>query len=86
VIKTIKIFISIINVIKKTMDPDDSKTVNYTKRNVSNVSDVLSAFWLRCNIQIHNGYNWVVLGRRYRFLLCFGIFIYIVFFIKEVIK
>ena len=68
------------------MDPDDSKTINYTKRIVSNVSDVLSAFWLRCLVQIHNGHNWIVLDRGYRFLFYIGLPIYILHFIKEIIK
>jgi len=68
------------------MDPDDSKTITHNKRNVPNASDVLLTFWVRCAIQIHYGYNWFVLGRRYNFLLYFGTILYILFLIKEVFK
>jgi hypothetical protein len=65
---------------------DDSKKITHTKGNIVNVSDVFSAFWLRCVVQIHHGYNWFVLGRRYYFLLYLGIFLYILLFIKEIFK
>jgi len=68
------------------MDPDDSKTITHNKRNVPNVGHVLLTLWVRCAIQIHYGYNWFVLGRRYNFLLYFGTILYILFLIKEVFK
>jgi hypothetical protein len=68
------------------MDADASKVLNNDKRNISNVSNVLLAIWLRCIVQIHYGYNWFVLDRRYRFLFYFGIFLYMLLFVKELFK
>jgi len=42
---------------------------------VANVSDVLSAIWLRCIIQIDNGCKWFILGSRCSFLFNFRLFL-----------
>jgi hypothetical protein len=64
-------------------DPDENKINKHDKRTLANVGDVLSAIRLRCVIQIHNGYNWFILGSRYRFLFYIGFIFYIIFFIKR---
>jgi hypothetical protein len=70
------------------MDPDSdaNKTINNTERNIPDVSNVLLALWLRCIVQIHYGYNWLVLGGRYGFLFRFGIFLYLLLLAKELLK
>jgi hypothetical protein len=78
------------------MDDGDSKNdtqikrkgtqVNFLQRYISNVSDVLSPFWIRRTIQINNGYEWFILGSRYRFLFYFRLFLVVVFLIVEIFK
>jgi hypothetical protein len=67
-------------------DPDANKTINNTERNIPDASNVLLALRVRCNFQIHYGYNWLVLGGRYRFLFRFGIFLYLLLLAKELLK
>jgi len=64
------------------MNADDYKTTKYPKRDITYVGHVLLAIWLRCLIQMDYGYNWFILDRRYRFLLYFGSFLYILYFLK----
>lgn len=79
------------------MDDGDSKQnkrkirrkkqeVNFLQRYISNVSDVLSPLWVRRTIQINNGFEWFILGSRYRFLFGFRLFLVIVFLIVEIFK
>jgi hypothetical protein len=78
------------------MDDGDSKNdtqikrkgtqVNFLQRYISNVSDVLSPLWIRRTIQINNGYEWFILGSRYRFLFYFRLFLVVVFLIVEIFK
>lgn len=78
------------------MDDGDSKKdkqikrkgtqVNFLQRYISNVSDVLSPLWIRRTIQINNGYEWFILGSRYRFLFYFRLFLVVVFLIVEILK
>ena len=78
------------------MDDGDSKKdkqikrkgtqVNFLQRYISNVSDVLSPLWIRRPIQINNGYEWFILGSRYRFLFYFRLFLVVVFLIVEIFK
>ena len=49
------------------------------QRYVSDVSNVFSSARVRCIIQINDGFNWFILGSRYRFLLNFRIFLVILY-------
>ena len=78
------------------MDEDDSEEnkqtkrqksqVNFLQRYISNVSDVLSPIWVRRFIQVNNGFNWFVLGSRYRFLFIFRMFLVILYLTYETFK
>ena len=78
------------------MDDGDSKKdkqikrkgaqANFLQRYISNVSDVLSPLWIRRPIQINNGFEWFILGSRYRFLFYFRLFLVVVFLIVEILK
>ena len=78
------------------MDDGDSKKnkqvkrkgtqTNFLQRYISNVSNVLSPLWIRRTIQINNGYEWFILGSRYRFLFYFRLFLVVVFLIVEIFK
>jgi hypothetical protein len=71
------------------MDEDDSEEnkqtkrqksqVNFLQRYISNVSDVLSPIWVRRFIQVNNGFEWFILGSRYRFLFNFRMFLVILY-------
>lgn len=75
------------------MDGDDSeqnkkikrerKTNNFLQRYVTYVGDVLSPIWVRRVIQINDGFNWFILGRRYRFLFNFRMFLVILYLAYE---
>jgi hypothetical protein len=60
--------------------------INFLQRYISNVSDVLSPLWIRRTIQINNGYEWFILGSRYRFLFYFRLFLVVVFLIVQIFK
>ena len=64
----------------------DKKENNCFKRYLTNVSDVLSPIWLRRPIQIDNGYEWFILGSRYRFLFYFRMFLVILYIIYTSFK
>jgi hypothetical protein len=49
---------------------------------IANVSDVLSAFRLRCPIQIDNGSKRIVLDSRYRVLFYLSLFFYMLLLLK----
>ena len=78
------------------MDDGDSKKnkqikrkrtqISFLQRYISNVSDVLSPLWIRRPIQINNGFEWFILGSRYRFLFYFRLFLVVVFLIVEIFK
>jgi len=78
------------------MDPDGDKQnkiskrekqpTNFLQRYVSNVSDVLSPIWVRRTIQINNGFEWFILGSRYRFLFNFRMFLVILYITYETFK
>ncbi len=78
------------------MDPDGDKEntiskrekqkINILQRYVSNVSDVLSPIWLRRIIQVNNGFEWFILGCRYRFLFYFRLFLVVLYISYEIIK
>ena len=77
------------------MDPDDEQNQKFKEqgketgpiqRYITNVSDVLSPIWLRCFIQINNGHEWFILGRRYRFLFYFRLFLVVLYTSYEVLK
>ena len=78
------------------MDGDDSeqnqkfkgkrKESNFLQRYISYVSDVLSPIWVRRVIQVNNGFDWFVLGSRYRFLFNFRMFLVIIYLTYETFK
>lgn len=78
------------------MDDGDSKQNKQTKtkrasldvlqRYISNVSDVLSAIWVRRTIQNDNGYKWFVLDSRRGLLFNFRMFLVIVYITYEIFK
>jgi hypothetical protein len=78
------------------MDEDDSEKNKQTKRQkppsnflqryISNVSDVLSPIWVRRIIQVNNGFEWFILGSRYRFLFNFRMFLVILYLTYETFK
>jgi hypothetical protein len=82
----------IVNKVNK-MDSDSTKEIQTTEesgeppsilqRNIANVSNVFSAFWLRCPFQIDNGSKRIVLDSRYRILFYLGIIFYIILFIES---
>jgi hypothetical protein len=49
---------------------------------IANVSDVLSAFRLRCPIQIDNGSKRIILDSRYRVLFYLSLFFYMLLLLK----
>jgi hypothetical protein len=77
------------------MDPDGEQNQKIKRqtpktgaiqRYIFNVSDVLSPIWVRRPIQINNGYEWFVLGSRYRFLFYFRLFLVGLYISYEVLK
>ena len=56
------------------------------QRLVADVSDVFSAFRLRCAFQNDNGLNRFVLGSRRGLLLNFRLFLVIIYFAYEALK
>ena len=77
------------------MDPDgeqikkikrQKQKTSVLQRYVSNVSDVLSPIWVRRLIQINNGFEWFVLGCRYRFLFNFRLFLVFLYITYQVLK
>jgi hypothetical protein len=78
------------------MDDGDSKKnkqvkrkrtqTNFLQRYIFNVSNVLSPLWIRRTIQINNGYEWFILGSRYRFLFYFRLFLVGLYISYEVLK
>jgi hypothetical protein len=78
------------------MDDGDSKNgkqiknqrfkIEFIQRYISNVSDVLSPIWVRRFIQVNNGYEWFILGSRYRFLFHFRMLLVIVYITYETFK
>jgi len=78
------------------MDPDGEKNNALSENEndpdcflqgyVTNVGDVLPAFWLRRLIQAYNGPVGFVLGCRYSFLLYFRIFLVILYITFQIFK
>jgi len=62
------------------------KEIGFIQRYISNVGDVLSPIWLRRPIQVNNGYEWFVLGCRYRLLLNFRMFLVMLYISYEILK
>jgi len=60
--------------------------VEFIQRYITNVSDVLSSVWIRRFIQVNNGYEWFILGSRYRFLFHFRMFLVILYITYTTLK
>jgi hypothetical protein len=56
------------------------------QRYVTHVSDVLSPIWIRRFIQVNHGFEWFILGCRYRFLLNFRMFLVVLYLTYETFK
>lgn len=75
------------------MDGDDSEqdkkikrkreTHSFLQRYITNVSDVLSTIGVRRIIQVNHGFEWFILGCRYRFLFNFRMFLVILYLAYE---
>lgn len=83
------------------MDDGDSKThlqknnsqiqrkreqTSFLQRYIANVGNVLSPIWVRRLIQVNNGFEWFVLGCRYRFLFNFRLFLVVLYISYEILK
>ncbi len=78
------------------MDGDDSeqnqkfkrkgKKTNFLQRYVINVGNVLSAIGVRRFIQVNHGFEWFILGCRYRFLFNFRMFLVLLYLTYETFK
>jgi hypothetical protein len=77
------------------MDPDGEQNqkikiqrqkTSFVQRYISNVSDVLSPIWIRRPFQINNGFEWFVLGSRYRFLFYFRLFLVVLYISYQTFK
>jgi len=64
----------------------NKKTNISIKRSISNVSDVLHAFWIRLPVQINNGLEWLILDSRYYVLFNFRVLLAIIFFVIQIFK
>ena len=56
------------------------------QRYITNVSNVLSTFGVRCVVQANDGYNRLVLGSRRGLLLNFRLFLVVLYCAYEAIK
>jgi uncharacterized membrane protein len=56
------------------------------KRGISNVSDVLSALWVRLSVQAYNGLEWLILDSRYYILFNFRVFLGVIYLLYEMVK
>ena len=77
------------------MDPDGEQNkkikrqeqkISILQRYITYVSDVLSPIWVRRVIQINNGFEWFILGCRYRFLFNFRMFLVLLYLTYETFK
>jgi len=64
----------------------DSKTIKKIKRTISDVSNVLFAFWLRFCFQIDNGHKWILLDSRRYLLFNFRMLLAIIYFAIQAFK
>ena len=63
----------------------EKEAENY-ERGISYDGNVFSPAWIRRTIQTRDGSYWVLLGRRYRFLLNFRLFLALLYIIVEIFK
>ena len=70
----------------KTQILTEREKTTFLQRYITNVGDVLSPLWLRRPIQINNGFEWFVLGCRYRFLFYFRLFLVVIYISYEILK
>lgn len=62
------------------------KQIDALSRYITNVSNVLSTFGVRCVVQANDGYNRLVLGSRRGLLLNFRLFLVVLYITYEAIK
>ncbi len=60
--------------------------INFIQRYLTNVGNVLSTIWIRRPIQIDNGYQWIILDSRCRFLFNFRFFLVMLYISYEIFK
>lgn len=53
---------------------------------LSDVSHVLSAFWVRLSVQINNGLEWLILDSRYYILFNFRVVLALLFFAIKIFE
>lgn len=71
-------------------DEDNEKIERVTngvfKGYLTNVINVLSTFWVRCDICNNNEYDRILFNYRSNFLPYFGTLLYLIYFITEALK
>jgi hypothetical protein len=65
---------------------EQGNTISVIERYIFDVIYVFSAFWLRCDIFNDNEHHRVFYNYRHYFLPYFGSFLYLIYFITEIIK
>jgi hypothetical protein len=65
---------------------EEGEEADPLQRYISNVSDVFSPLWVRRFIQVNDGFNWLILGCRYRFLFNFRMFLVVLYLAYETFK
>lgn len=65
---------------------EQRNTISVIERYFIDVINVFSTFWLRYNIFNDNEFNRILHNYRSNFLPYFGSFLYLIYFITEIIK
>lgn len=65
---------------------DEGEPYNSIQGIFANAGNVFSTIWLRCIVQTYNGYERIVLGGGWRFLLNFRILLVLLYISYEIFK
>jgi len=65
---------------------DQEKESEPFQGSISYDGNVLSTSWVRRIVQTHNGYDWFILGCRYRFLFNFRLLLALLYFAYQAFK
>lgn len=60
--------------------------INSLQRHLFNVGNVFLTLWVRCFVQANNGYDRILLGRRYYLLYNFRLFLVVLYCFHEINK